>query len=311
MEIRTYDEVDPLAVLRLNLLGLGYAFTPELAANIRRLDRRSQDYLCLYAVADGVVAGQVGMFVNTLETLAGPMLFGAAWAVCTLPEMGRRGIARALMAAAEERAAAAGCRAVTLGTTRSRVAHRLYAETGYMDVLSLAQAFDFRAPGPAPPDGITARRADPDDLPALEATYLANTRGMLGFVHRQDDFLRAAVGSESRIEEVHGVWRRGEPVGYILAGPGGGMLTVRAALLPPDLPLPGALAALRAVYGLTRVHVTGLVQPAQKDQLAAAGYSVHDTWGTFMLKPLDPALDFPRLLGVAEGRFFMDQLDFT
>ena len=38
MKIVEYDQVDPLGVLHLNLLSLGYALTPEKVALIRRLD---------------------------------------------------------------------------------------------------------------------------------------------------------------------------------------------------------------------------------------------------------------------------------
>ena len=44
MKIIEYDQVDPLGVLHLNLLSLGYALTPEKVALIRRLDPTVRPY---------------------------------------------------------------------------------------------------------------------------------------------------------------------------------------------------------------------------------------------------------------------------
>jgi hypothetical protein len=49
MQIVEYDDADPLEVLHLNLLSLGFALTPERAALIRRLDKRPFLFLCVCA----------------------------------------------------------------------------------------------------------------------------------------------------------------------------------------------------------------------------------------------------------------------
>lgn len=65
--------------------------------------------------------------------------------------------------AAEQRAAAAGCQAVTLGTNRSRVAHRMYRELGYTDFLPVHKAFAFTPDTGAAPAGLEVRQATPTD----------------------------------------------------------------------------------------------------------------------------------------------------
>lgn len=54
------NEVDPLGILSLNLLSLGYALTPELVGLTRHLDKRPFPFFALYAVEDNQVIGQVG-----------------------------------------------------------------------------------------------------------------------------------------------------------------------------------------------------------------------------------------------------------
>ncbi|HYG59923.1 MAG TPA: GNAT family N-acetyltransferase, partial [Symbiobacteriaceae bacterium] len=162
MEFRTYGQVDPYDVLRLNMLALDFPFTPQAAAALRQHDRRFSEGLAVYAVVDGAVAGQVGMLTAQAETVAGPVTVGAVWAVATLPAFGRRGIARALMERAEEELRAMGCVAVTLGTSRSRVAHRLYQSMGYEDILPVQRAFCFAEAVAAP--SITVRPAAAGDL---------------------------------------------------------------------------------------------------------------------------------------------------
>lgn len=59
------------------------------------------------------------------------------------------------------------------------------------------------------------------------------------------------------------------------------------------------------------VLVSDLTHPAQVRDLAGAGYSLEESWGPFMLKSLEPGLDWDRLLGIAQARFYVDCLDIT
>jgi len=311
MEIRCYDEVDPLSVLRLNMTVLGFPLTPALAAALRQHDHRFQDCLCFYAVVDGALAGQAGLLINDVETLVGPMRFGAAWAVCTLPCFARQGVARALMQKVQEVATQQGCTAITLVTNRTRVAHQLYQSLGYVDFAPVRQAFSFQRASGSLPDTLALRRVNNTDLPYLEQTFFANTNGLMGFVRRQESFLRANVQTELDIEAVLGVYRSNRPIGYVISRKFGDFLRVQCAVLPTDVSLSEVLMHLRKDDPTPFVVVADLVQAAHVHDLEQNGYQVEESWGSVMLKPLDPSLDFRHLLGVAEERFFIDSLDFT
>lgn len=311
MEIRTYRDVDPLQVLKLNMTVLGFPLSPDLAAALRTHDRRMLDEFCFYAEVAGEVAGQAGLLVNTVETTASPMRLGAAWAVCTLPSYSRQGVARALMEQVEQRARELGCSGITLGTSRWRVAHRLYSATGYQDLLTVRQAYRFERPDAPADQRLTVRRAAAADLPGLEQAFFRRTSGLLGFVRRQPDFLQAALHGGLDLSEIHGVCRDGQAVGYMLARPAGEFLRVRCALLPDEIALPHAISALAALYPAPYIQISDLTHPHQIRDLEQSGYAIEETWGTFMLKSLTPGLDWNQLLGVTAERFFVDCLDFT
>jgi len=141
MKIVEYDQVDPLGVLHLNLLSLGYALTPEKVALIRRLDPRPFPFLAVYAVEEGVVAGQVGVYRLPMVSTQGREEVGGICAVCTHPAFSKRGVATALLEEAHSRMRRAGLRFSTLGTARHRVAHALYLRQGYEEVVAFTSAF--------------------------------------------------------------------------------------------------------------------------------------------------------------------------
>ena len=82
--IQVYDQVDPLTVLNLNLLSLNYALTPERARLIRRFDPRPFPFFMLYAVDQGLIVGQVGVYHLPMMIIEGPVDLGGVCAVCTL-----------------------------------------------------------------------------------------------------------------------------------------------------------------------------------------------------------------------------------
>lgn len=311
MEIRTYEQVDAAQVLALNMSVLGFPLTPALADALRKHDHRYHPFLAFYAVEGGQVAGQAGLLTSTVNTTEGPMKCGAAWAVCTLPQFGRQGIARTLMEQVAQTAAELGCQAITLGTNRTRVAHRLYLNLGYTDLLPIVQAFDVSGPRQPRSGRITVRRAAQPDLPVLEERFAAATAGKLGFTLRPAGFLRAAVQTDLDPNEIHGVCSSGRPVGYILARKAGDFLHVRCPVLPPNVTLTAVVDHLRALYPTPYLVVEQLTSRAQMRALELAGYRLQDSWGTFMLKPLAPRCDCRALFGLADGRFYVDPLDIT
>lgn len=78
------------------MTSLGYPLTPERAAKIREMDPRPFPFFALYAVVEGTVAGQVGVFRLPLATTEGEGEVGDLWTACTHPAFGRREIVTAL-----------------------------------------------------------------------------------------------------------------------------------------------------------------------------------------------------------------------
>ncbi len=328
MDIRTYDQVDPEQVLRLNLMALNYPLTPEVAAEGRRLDPRVTPEFALYAVEGGLVVGQVGMFEAPVMTREGPARAGALWAVATHPEHGRGGVARALIVEAHRRMRERGARFVTLGTSRYRVAHSLYLSLGYSDLRLLATAFS-PIGGPARPGPASARpglTASP--LPSAEEHLLGVVHdqaaaGWLGFTSRPPHFaniLRAWGESISAFiitdEDEEGAADRAasRAVGYALTSSTEPVVTVAEFEVVPSTDPGRAEVAIARAFPDKRLRIRAVMRDAYRQSMPAAGFEVvHPDWGTLMAASLDgtPPDEVRRLLGVDENLFNCGFFDIT
>src|SRR6266545_5730208 len=114
MKIVEYDQVDPIQVLNLNMLALGFSLTPEHAEHIRSTDPRPFPCFAIYAVEEDQVLGQVGIFRLPMISTEGRVDVGGVWAVCTHPQYAGRGIASLLLEEAHARMRSAGLRFSTL-----------------------------------------------------------------------------------------------------------------------------------------------------------------------------------------------------
>lgn len=322
MEIVTYDQVDQEQVLRLNLLSLGYPLTPEMAANARRLDPRVTPEFALYAVEHQRVIAQVGLFRMSAVTREGPEEVGAVWAVCTHPEHGRRGVARILLQEAHRLFRDLGLRFVSLATSRYRVAHRLYLESGYIDLCQLAQAFW------APEGGAEARpmEARPGLIAALEppppedrlaAVFERAAVGRLGFIRRPPGFaaiLRAWGESVTGVLITEEAGRGTEAVGYALVSSFDPVVTVDELEVIPGVDAGQAARALARAFPGRHFRLRNITRRAYRTALAEAGLDVvHPDWGTLMLAALDgTSADARRaLFGVDDDRFTAGRFDLT
>ena len=314
MQIVEYDVADPLEVLHLNLLSLGFALTPERAALIRRLDKRPFPFFALYAIEDGTVAGQVGVFRLPVATTEGPADVGGVWAVCTHPAYNHRGIATRLLDEAHSRMRAAGLRFSTLGTSRHRVAHALYRRHGYEDVGASASGLARRDTALCETH-LRAERAGPERLPLADDLFQRLAAGRLGFARRHTPFLPALVEiGDVGVNEVWLLWEGGDLAGYVLAKVSESVLTVSDLLLREGPEAVAAVAALARQADAPYVQVS-VDRPSEAVSLRRAGYRIADpTWGTFMIKPLTPevTVDEARgLFGIGTERFLMSWMDVT
>lgn len=314
MNILEYGQVDPLQVLHLNMLCLGFQLTPERAALIHLHDPRAFPFFCLYAQVDNTVAGQVGVFRLPVVSTEGADEVGGVWAVCAHPAYAGQGIATQLLEEAHARMRAAGLRFSTLGTDRYRVAHRLYKKLGYQDVFSSPSAVAQRESLPET-TGLRASPAGDEYLPLADQLFEQIAGGRLGFARRHRPFFpflerRAYL----RGEDLWIIWRESNPVGYALAFLSGPIVKIANLLLFDGIDPLEAVSAVTHETGANYVQVT-IDRLAYRDAFAQAGFHVASgTWATFMVKPLVEELtvdDFRHLYGLGTDRFLISGMDIT
>lgn len=311
MRIVEYDDVDPIEVLHLNLLALDFALTPEHAAHIRRTDPRPFPGLAVYALEDGAVLGQVGVFRLPMVSTAGREDVGGVWAVSTHPQFSQRGIATRLLDEAHARMRAVGLRFSTLGTNRSLVAYKLYQQHGYEDTRVLATALTPWATAHQP-TRLDARPLDSENYDFVENLFEALAGEYLGFAWRHTPFAR--LRDRVSPEEIWILWENEQPVGYALARIEKAMLKVSNVLLRLSIDAAEAVAAVAARLKTAYVQVR-LSRPSEIASLQRAGYKMsHPSWNAFMVKALSPEVtvdDARRLFGIGSDRFLISWLDMT
>lgn len=311
MKILEYDDVDPLGVLHLASLALDFQLTPEHAARLRATDPRPFPCLAVYAVEDGVVAGQVGVFRLPMIGEAGREEVGGVWAVSTHPEYAGRGIASCLLEEAHARMRAAGLRFSTLGTDRFRSAYRLYQRHGYEDVQVWATGMARRETAQQP-TRLRARPPGQAGYDFVEELFVEIAADYYGFAWRHTPFTR--LRDRVSLEEIYILWEGERPVGYALAHADRLVLSISSLLLRSEVAAAEAVAAVTAELRTPYVRVK-VARPAEIASLRRAGFQVaHPDWGAFMVKPLSPEAtveEARRLFGIGTDRFLISWLDTT
>jgi len=314
MKILEYDDVDPVSVLDLNLLSLGYPLTPELVARIRHLDQRPFPFFGLYAVEGGTTAGQVLLYRLPGVTSEGPEDFGAVAAVATHPAFSRRGIAAQLLEEAHTRMRSVGLRFTTLATSRYRMAHLLYKRAGYEDVLAFGSAFK-RFDAIQVSTGLRAERAGEKRLDFADALYRRLAAARLGFARRYEPFFSTIIRLGDL--EVNNIWLLFDGdslVGYAIAAFSESILKVSDLLIDmrydPASTLAAILRTVNAKYIQARIN-----HHAEQRSFRSAGFQIaQPAWGTFMMKPLLSDMTIAnaqRLLGIGTEAFLISGLDIT
>ena len=320
MNILEYEEVDPIEVLQLNLLGLDFSLTPERVSLIRQYDPRPFPFFALYAIVDGVVSGQVGIFRVPMVSIKGPEDVGGVWAVCTHPSFKRRGIAKRLLKVAHERMRAEGLRFSTLGTSMYRVAHMLYQKQGYQDVFFSASMLLHRDTIMKHDIGLSAEQANSKQLYLADDLFRQISVNRLGFARRFEPFIPAMVTigeiAMGKIDEngVWFLWENSELVGYII------VKISRSVINIMDLLLVKGVNAVNAIASLARKLPAPYIQvksnhPSITQSLSKIGARVvPQDWSTFMMKPLTSEamnIDQKNLFGIGTDQFLFSWLDST
>ncbi len=314
MEILEYDQVDPHAVLFLNLHALGWPLTPERAELIRRLDPRPFPFFGIYAVENGNIAGQVLVYRLPMMSIEGIEDVGGVAAVCTHPGQARKGIGAMLLEEAHRRFRSAGMRFSTLGTSQYRVAYRLYRQLGYQDVFIPSATFALRHDGFIT-TALRAENADVDKLSLVDKIYPSLVEGCLGFTRRHDAFLQMMVSiGDVELKEIWLLWKENNLVGFALANAKDVILEVENLTLLTGIDASEAVSAISRNFD-THYHWVRLDRPAQCSSMIASGYPEgKPTWTTFMVKPLIPNIsveDARRFFQIGTDQFIISPLDVT
>lgn len=320
IKILEYDEVDPLEVLQINLLGLDFSLTPERVSLIREYDPRPFPFFALYAVEGGHVIGQVGVFRLPMVTNEGLEDVGGIWAVCTLPTYQRHGIATVLMDEAHERMREEGLRFSTLGTSKFRVAHQFYLKLGYQDTFSPSTLLFQREKVFSSNNNIQVEQADFEKLYLADKVFREISEDFLGFARRHEPFLPAMVAigelaiGKLNEENIWLIWKRGKLIGYLIAKLSGSVLQII------DLTLLEKTDAIYVISALSKHFLTPYIQVKSnhpsitRSLLNITGIYEPQDWSCWMLKPLIPdvvATIPEELFGIASERFLFSGLDST
>lgn len=312
--IQEYDQVDPLSVLNLNLLSLNYALTPERVRLIRQLDPRPFPFFMLYAVDEGLVVGQVGVYRLPMMTIEGPEDLGGVCPVCTHPAFSGHGIASLLLDEAHHRMVDVGLRFSTLGTARHRGAYKLYRQCGYEDFHIPLATFASRE-SLLMNGKLKAELAGPARLRLTDELFERIAQGHIGFTIRFEHFLTtlAAIG-EINPDEVWLIWDDDELIGYAIARILESVLVIDHLSLIDGYNAEEAVSAITEDLAITYLQIR-IDNPIVEDSLIQAGYPVgRPTWSTFMIKPLTPDISMEaahRLFGIGTKRFLISFMDVT
>lgn len=314
MIILEYEQVDPWQVWRLNLLCLDYDLTPEKAAEIRRLDKRPFPFFALYAVEDGVVAGQVGVFRLPVVTTDGPDAVGGAWAVATHPAYTRRGIASSLMNEAHQRMKEAGLSFSTLNTSRRLGAYALYRKLGYEEVF-VSKILFARRDELDLHTSLVAGPINASDYYLFDAIFNQASRTRFGFACRQSGFMEVILAhGDVSADNLWLLYKGDQPAGYAFARQATDLLKIDNLLLLDGMDPVEAVAALLDVFDCSDVWLW-VEQLDLSRRLQEAGLpAVFPGWGTFMVKALsdDANVDDARKrMQTDTDRFLISMFDVT
>jgi GNAT superfamily N-acetyltransferase len=310
MRILEYNDVDPLKAMAVPQLALDFPMSPEKVAYLRQSDPRPFPCLAIYAVEDGAVLGQVGIFRLPMMSIEGRQDVGGIWAVSTHPQYAGRGVASRLLDEAHARMRQAGLHFSTLGTNRYRLAYQLYRRHGYEETTVWAKALA-RWETAHQPTRLRAEPPGPEGYDLVEHTFMDVARDYLGFSWRHTPF------APLRRVNLADIWILRETasiVGYALAHADQTMLTISNLVLKQETDPAEAVAAVAAELKSAYIQVS-ISRPMEISSLQRAGYHVaQPTWDAFMIKPLTPEVtieDARRLYDIGTDRFLISWLDVT
>ncbi|TLZ81591.1 MAG: GNAT family N-acetyltransferase [Methanobacteriota archaeon] len=312
MNVRAYDEIDPLEAFRLSLLAFGSAWDAAKIRRVRASDRRYFSDFALYAEERGRVLAQVVPLRFSVRLSTGVEEVGGLAGVCSHPSVWGRGYARRLMDAVHDRFRELGFRISTLTTSRNIRGYGVYAKMGYVD---LAPFWSGVRPVTQRllPGGYRLRKATRADLPAMHSLYRSHTRRMLGWTERDpEQLVWALVKDPDYLSKYRIVTRDGQRLGYLRTRPGDAV-TMEEVIAREGRDFRAAVVLMESRLRRGIATVNWITADADVSSFRRLGYTVDGpvpdaTMALSLTNQLRTA-DLPRLFGGTSGRFVQYSTD--
>jgi len=309
MRIVSFDELESKdGLLPLLDNAFRWTFNPRTFGKLVKLDPRLRNSGVGFCALEGSrIVGNVGVMDLTTKALDGKIEnVGGIYGVATLPGYTRKGICTALMNRAHEHFTEEGYRFSLLGTSRTIVAHSLYAKLGYRDLFEAPSAYRVMKAKPATRQ--PKEKATMLDVDKLLRTYNRLVDGKTGFVVRDVDhfvMLEKAEGIKGRncvvdregyalFSEVRqGAWSNGIWIRELVASNAKEM---------------NRLVGLVEAKAKDMVYDRAVMDSALLQVYRSRGYMTEESsHGLFMVKSLAAEASFSKAYG---DRFYMTGLDF-
>lgn len=311
MRIATYDEVDPEQVMLLSLICFGWPFSPEAAGLMRRFDRRTSDYLGVYALDDsGRPVSQVIVLHIETKTRDGVEKVAGIAGVGTLPGHARRGLSTALMKKAHELTRDRGMRLSILLTSASLVAHEMYTKLGYTRIATFDRGIKRLTKVKPQRSNVKLRKFKLDDAEPLDRAFASQTKDCLGFVCRQPKFLAMKVRShQSSAEKIEVASMGRRIVGYARVDSDKDRVEVEELVAIDDSARHAILDAIERKSKAKWIVCSALCDRRLSSLYESRRFRIYEPgWGRVMVACVDGSLsgeEMAKLYGVGDGRFII------
>ena len=306
MWIRSYDDVDPFEVYRLNMAAFGWGFDPAAARRIRNDDPYVMDELALYAGERGHVVARAIPLRMAVRLTTGRETVGGIAGVCSLPQVWGKGYVRRLMEHLHAMFREQDMRISTLTTSLNIRGYRVYRGLGYVDLAAFYRGSRFVPANQSKPIGIRFRKVSRKDFPRIQSLFGSYVRDLLGWTERSADApQRGRIWDRENLERFRLVIRDGRLVGYLRSRLRDGYL-LEEVIVPRTEDFRLAVRAMECTARGKFVDSNWITAGKDQDRFRGLGYTLDPIADTTMALSLSKHLrtaDLPSLFGGTSRRF--------
>ena len=207
---------------------------------------------------------------------------------------------------------AEGLRYSFLGTSSGFVAYNLYRKLGYMDFIRLGWTIKPCKPNRTTDSEVTITSKFKKEI--MEDIFRQYSKGLLGFVHRPDNFLSVKKAWGWPPVNVSCIFEKnGEPVGYILANKEGKNIKVWELSCLKSRDIKGCLESFEEKYKSNYISFEMFPRSFQAKALESIGVkSKVNSWVALMIKKLSGKTSIRKLydmFGIEKNKFLMSSMD--